>query len=310
MGAVLGALGGLLLGSIGSALKYQSTKETNDTNSAIAEQNLAFEKENLQYQKDLQQQIFQREDSSYQRAIADLKQAGLNPALAYQNGGSASGAAIQTSAPQLNYQYKSPLGSYSHMFDSLQQQAQTTALAYEKLALEKDLVASQVDANQAKAVSDLSDAAKTDEERLTVQPYLNNFTKKLAFEMENEKTKTASQVGLQSAQKELTKAQTKNTVERTLTEVFMRNEKFKNLSADTQNKLAEKAIKDAELEWKELDVRQKRAEVQRIERYGFDAKSELGKELQDYNMLNLRQKGDFSTMWIIERASRLLRFSL
>lgn len=65
-------------------------------------QNLSNEERQFEYAKDLQQQIFKREDSAYQRKVADLEAAGLNKALAY-GGGSSSGGIVTTKAPQMNY---------------------------------------------------------------------------------------------------------------------------------------------------------------------------------------------------------------
>lgn len=64
-----------------------------------SERNLDFQKDNLAYQKQLQQQIFNREDNAVQRRAADLKAAGMNPLLA-AGGAASSGQAVQTSAPQ------------------------------------------------------------------------------------------------------------------------------------------------------------------------------------------------------------------
>lgn len=63
--------------------------------------NLELQKQNLQYQKDLQNRVFEREDSSIQRRVADLRAAGLSPVLA-AGSGAQSGAVISTQAPQLN----------------------------------------------------------------------------------------------------------------------------------------------------------------------------------------------------------------
>lgn len=75
---------------------------TNQVNYDIAMQNLQFEQENLDYQKALQQEIFNREDTAYQRTVEDMRQAGLNPLT--MSGTNGAGEAIATQAPQNNFQ--------------------------------------------------------------------------------------------------------------------------------------------------------------------------------------------------------------
>jgi len=92
--------------------------------SAIAGQNLQFQQQNLQYNKDLQQQIFSREDSAIQRRVADLKAAGLNPILAAGSGAHA-GAVVRTDAPQ--NQMKFDPSAIMSMLSATAQIAQTKA---------------------------------------------------------------------------------------------------------------------------------------------------------------------------------------
>jgi len=78
---------------IGTASTAQSTMDINT-------QNLQFQREKLQYDKQLQQTMFDREDSAVQRRRADLEAAGLSPVLAAGSGASA-GPVVSTQAPQL-----------------------------------------------------------------------------------------------------------------------------------------------------------------------------------------------------------------
>lgn len=87
------------LGGIGSAVGGVGSIISGIGNIDIGNKNLAFEEKNLKYQQDLQKTIFQREDSSVQRRVADLKAAGLSPVLAAGQGASA-GTPISTRAPQ------------------------------------------------------------------------------------------------------------------------------------------------------------------------------------------------------------------
>lgn len=66
---------------------------------AVDMENLGLQKERYAYQKALQEKIFEREDSSIQRRVADLRSAGLSPVLAAGQGARA-GAAIPVTAPQ------------------------------------------------------------------------------------------------------------------------------------------------------------------------------------------------------------------
>lgn len=75
---------GTALGLGESALAYKGQKDANESNERIARENREFQERMVK-----QAQAFEAEQSStaYQRAMADMRKAGLNPLLAYQQGG-------------------------------------------------------------------------------------------------------------------------------------------------------------------------------------------------------------------------------
>ncbi|WGL31444.1 DNA pilot protein [Dipodfec virus UOA04_Rod_1057] len=86
LGTALGAAGdiaGGILGGVGGIM------------------NAIQRKKEFEYQKQLQQQIFEREDTAAQRKATDLAKAGLSKTLA-AGGGAQAGAVVQTQAPTMD----------------------------------------------------------------------------------------------------------------------------------------------------------------------------------------------------------------
>lgn len=64
--------------------------------------NLGSGIENTYYNRKLQERIFEREDTRYQRAVKDLQAAGLSKTLAVGSGGSNAGAVVSSSSSQMD----------------------------------------------------------------------------------------------------------------------------------------------------------------------------------------------------------------
>lgn len=94
---------------IGAAyLNYQGQQDTNATARQIATQSTDFNAQQAQLNRDFQAQM---SGTAYQRATADMKAAGLNPMLAYSQGGASS--PVGSTATAVTPEYKSPLSTIS-----------------------------------------------------------------------------------------------------------------------------------------------------------------------------------------------------
>lgn len=97
---------------------------------ATAGVNYANQQENLEYQKKLQQQVFEREDTSVARRAQDLQNVGLSKTLAAGEGAS-SGAVISTKAPELNVMDRVATGlGYAQQVANIEKTNADTANAY------------------------------------------------------------------------------------------------------------------------------------------------------------------------------------
>ena len=107
IGSIISGVGGI---GIGIANSIQ--------NAEINKKNYELQKDWQNYQKQLQREIFQREDSAIQRRASDIAAAGGNPATAWETGnGAGAGSVVDTSAPQqAPYDYSQLMNSSLSMF--------------------------------------------------------------------------------------------------------------------------------------------------------------------------------------------------
>lgn len=109
-------IGGALSGIgnvVGSAMDAASQRETNEANIASAREQMAFQEK--------------MSSSAYQRAVSDMKSAGLNPALAYSQGGASSpGGSMATSQAVKSGGIATAIGNIPSTAIALKQQAAQT----------------------------------------------------------------------------------------------------------------------------------------------------------------------------------------
>lgn len=106
------------------------------TNGLLGFMNYQQQKNELDYQHDLQKQMFEREDTAYQRTATDMLNAGLNPLT--MQGTNGAGEAIATNAPQMDNE------ALTKGFQTMASQMESMISGQQN----RDLLQSQIDRQQ------------------------------------------------------------------------------------------------------------------------------------------------------------------
>ena len=147
---------------------------SNIANVGINIANYKQAKNALNYQKQLQQQIFAREDSAVQRRVADLSAAGLSPVLA-AGSAAGTGGTVAINTPQMSSVPDMSQVAKTYMDMITQKQQISNAQAQERL-IDQQIEKSKVDMLQSQAEID-----KKKSETLGVQ--FDNLTKSHDWEI-------------------------------------------------------------------------------------------------------------------------------
>lgn len=158
IGGIIGGLGSIFT----NTTNKQNVEDTNRQNAAnvaasnamnlqIAREGTQFNKEEAQRSRDYQERL---SNSAYQRTMADMASAGLNPILAYQKGGASTPSGAQGSA--LTTQMQSAKGEAFHG-TNIAGEAVNTALSLRRANQENEnmkFTADNIQAQTAKTHSD------------------------------------------------------------------------------------------------------------------------------------------------------------
>lgn len=152
--SVAKGIGGLGLGTVTGgalalgepALAYKGQKDANQSNERIARENRQFQERMVNQAQDFEEEM---SSSAYQRTMSDMRQAGLNPILAYQQGGATT--PIGKTAPGAGAVMQNVFGGMQGSpIDTLSTAAGINKMGAEVMRIDSeiDLMASQVGMNR------------------------------------------------------------------------------------------------------------------------------------------------------------------
>lgn len=134
-----------------NAANLQIAQDTNATNKAVADENLGFQRELQEYNKALQNRIFEREDTSYQRTAQDMISAGLNPLSMQGTNGVGEVIAQSPLHNDFQAQQSNPMQSFQYQAGGLQTVLSTFASLAQSVESiftgrrQRDLLQEQID---------------------------------------------------------------------------------------------------------------------------------------------------------------------
>lgn len=155
IGPALNLVGGMATTGMQMGATKREGRRTREFNRAEANRQRGFAAE----QADIQRQYEERLSSTaYQRSVADMRAAGLNPMMMYGGGGGMA-STPSTASPSGDMASSSPSHYDTSGIERGISEAVSSALEYEKIKEQRKLVAAQVASEGARATQSLASAA-------------------------------------------------------------------------------------------------------------------------------------------------------
>lgn len=113
-------IGTAVSGLVGAGLSYKGAREANFMNKKLAREQMSFQQASNREQMAFQERM---SNTAYQRSMADMQAAGLNPILAFQQGGASTpgGASSGGAKAEVSNEYS---GAVSSALQAMQVKAQ------------------------------------------------------------------------------------------------------------------------------------------------------------------------------------------
>lgn len=151
---------------IGGGLSYLGQKSANTANAQQAAQQMAFQEASTKEQMDFQERM---SNTAYQRGIADLKAAGVNPMLAYAHAGASSPAGASSTGASAQMQNALGAGVQSGFkgamtsatIDQMEQQNRNLRATNEQIHAQTDALDTQSALNKVNALKSVAETQLT-----------------------------------------------------------------------------------------------------------------------------------------------------
>lgn len=150
------------------------------------QKNLDFQKDVFNYQKQLQREIFQREDNAIQRRASDIAAAGGNPATAWETGnGAQAGNIVGVDTPQqgnldISNLLNSSLGQISGGIEQFMQ-FKMNDVQIKRMEADTSLINAEVITEAIRQKQIEMDTAKSEAEKLKIKSEIDNLNYTLDY---------------------------------------------------------------------------------------------------------------------------------